>query len=154
MNAEKARAEDIGVLVEMRLAYLREDHGGLDEGEAEAIGKALPEYFQKHLDRDLSVWLIRDGSRAVSCAFLLTAEKPMSPAFLNGRTGTVLNVYTRPAYRRRGCAEEVMKALLREAGEKELSRVELKSTPAGQALYRKLGFEDGDSRYRLMTKKG
>lgn len=29
-------------------------------------------------------------------------EKPMSPAFMNGKTGTVLNVYTKPQCRHHG----------------------------------------------------
>lgn len=32
--------------------------------------------------------------------FLLVAQKPMSPAFITGRTGSVLNVYIKPQYRR------------------------------------------------------
>ena len=80
----------------------------------------------------------------------LIVEKPMSPAFLNGKTGTVLNVYTRPAFRRKGWGRCVMEALLAEARERSLSVVELKSTEAGYALYRAVGFADDVSGYHLM----
>ena len=94
MNIEKARTGDIEALVKMRLSYLVEDNGSLDAQDFAAIKKELPGYFQAHLGKDLFVYVIRDRQNIVSCAFLLIVEKPMSPAFINGRTGMVLNVYT------------------------------------------------------------
>ena len=107
-------------------------------------------YFEKHLGRDLEVYVIRDGQAIVSCAFLLTVEKPMSPAFPNGCTGAVLNVYTLPAFRRRGYAKMIMAALTGGAKRMGLSVVELKATEAGYPLYRATGFSDSPSKYRLM----
>ena len=94
MNVEKAGIKDIESLVRMRTDYLAEDNGSLEDRDLAAIQRDLPGYFQAHLDRDLLVYVIRDGQVIVSCAFLLLVEKPLSPAFINGKTGTVLNVYT------------------------------------------------------------
>ena len=121
MWVEKAGPADLAELVELRLAYLREDHGSLDEGTVLAIRRDLPGYFRAHLNRDLLAYIIREGQAIAACAFLLLVEKPMSPAFLNGKTGTVLNVYTRPEWRRKGYARHVMEALLAEARELALS---------------------------------
>lgn len=41
--------------------------------------------------------------------------EPMSPAFINGKTGTILNVFTRESYRRKGYARKIMDVLLGEA---------------------------------------
>ena len=153
MNVEKAGAEDVEALVKMRLSYLIEDNGSLDAQDLAAIKRELPGYFQVHLGRDLFVYVIRDGRTIVSCAFLLIIEKPMSPAFINGRTGIVLNVYTCPAYRRRGCARLIMEALLSEAKRMEISVVELKATADGYPLYRSVGFLDDTSKYRIMKWK-
>ena len=145
----KAGAADIGALTALRLAYLREDHGSLGDA-AGVIAGGLPAYFAAHLDRDLFCYAARSGEDIVSCAFLLVTEKPMSPAFLNGRTGTVLNVYTRPSCRGRGYAGRVMKALLADAQSMDLCTVELKATDAGRALYRSAGFTDNASKYHPM----
>lgn len=51
----------------------------------------------------------------MSCCFLLITEKPANPSFVSGRTGTVLNVYTKPEYRRLGIARSLMRELLAEA---------------------------------------
>ena len=153
MNAEKAGTEDIEALVNMRLSYLTEASGGPGAQDLAAIKRELPGYFQSHLDRDLFAYVIRDGQAIVSCAFLLIVEKPMSPAFLNGRTGIVLNVYTRPAFRRRGCAGSLMEALLSAAKKMDISVIELKATKDGYPVYRAAGFTDDDSGYRFMKWK-
>ena len=141
MEAERAGAGDIGALTELRLAYLREDLGQLTDAEENALRESLPGYFKAHLDRDLFVYVIKEGQKIVSCAFLLVTLKPMSPAFMNGRTGTVMNVYTVPDRRRRGHGAKIMKALIAGADGMDLSRVELKATPDGYPLYETLGFE-------------
>lgn len=153
VKVEKAGIDDIDALVRMRLDYLREDNGDLDEHDLTVIRRELPGYFQSHIDKDLFVYVIRDGQCIVSCAFLLVVEKPMSPAFINGRTGTALNVYTCPSYRRKGYAKMIMEALLADAKEKELSVLELKSTEAGYSLYRSVGFTDDCSKYHMMKWK-
>ena len=150
MKVEKAGTKDIEALVEMRLGYLIEDHGSLDAQDIASIKRDLPGYFQAHLDKDLFVYVIRDGQTIVSCAFLLIVEKPMSPAFINGRTGIVLNVYTCPSYRRSGYARAGMEALLAEAKNMEISVIELKATEDGYPLYRSVGFTDDGSRYHNM----
>ena len=153
MTVEKARTKDIEALVKMRLCYLTEDNGSLDAQDLEAIKRELPGYFQAHLGKDLFVYVIRDGQTIVSCAFLLTVEKPMSPAFINGKTGMVLNVYTCPSYRRKGCAKKIMEALLSEAKKMEISVIELKATKDGYPLYRSIGFVDDGSKYHRMKWK-
>lgn len=81
---------------------------------------------------------------------MLVVEKPMSPAFITGKTGTVLNVYTRPHYRRNGYAKHLMKMLLSDVADTNLSVVELKATEDGYNLYKSLGFEDMVTKYHLM----
>ncbi len=150
LNVERAGLPDIDRLVELRLQYLKEDRGQLKEEETAVITDRLPAYFQRVLDRELFVFVIREGGDIVSCAFLLVTEKPMSPAFLNGKTGTVLNVYTEPAFRHRGYAKEIMEKLVQKAEELELAYVELQATEDGYPLYKKTGFKDEMTKYRRM----
>ena len=153
MNVERAGVDDIDALVKLRLDYLCEDHGSLSEDDRTVIRRDLPGYFQAHLEKDLFVYVIREGHAIVSCAFLLIIEKPMSPSFINGKTGTVLNVYTCPSARRKGYAVAVMRTMISDAKEKNLSVIELKSTEDGYRLYRSVGFTDDRSRYHMMNWK-
>ena len=150
MNVENAVVDDIDALVQLRLVYLKEDRGSLSDRETAVIRKLLPDYFREHLGRDLIVYIIREERIIISVAFLLIVEKPMSPAFLNGMSGTVLNVYTAPSYRRKGCARKIMQTMLAEAKEKDIAVIEIKSTDAGRDLYRSVGFSDDHSGYHMM----
>lgn len=150
MAVEKASAADIDALARLRLEYLRENHGELDEKETEAIRSGLPGYFLATLNKELFAYVIREGQTIAACAFLLVSVKPMSPAFPNGRTGSVLNVYTRPAFRRRGYAKRIMETLLCDAEKMDLSLIELKATEAGYPLYKCVGFRDEEEKYLPM----
>lgn len=149
-KVEYAEAADITALTELRLAYLEEDHGKLREDEIEIIRRGLPDYFKRNLNQNLFCYLVKEQGEIAACAFLLVVEKPMSPSFLTGRTGTVLNVYTKPSCRHKGYARQIMERLLADVVDKNLSVVELKSTEDGYRLYQSVGFVDDISAYHLM----
>jgi len=153
MRIEKAGFADVDALTTLRLEYLIEDNGSLEHSDAEMIRINLPGYIREHLKKDLFAYVIREDDTIVSCAFLLIVMKPMSPAFINGKTATVLNVYTLPAYRRRGYARMLMNAMIADAKELNIDVIELKATADGYDLYRSVGFEDDRSKYHLMKWK-
>lgn len=150
MIVENAEIGDIDSLTDLRIAYLKEDYGKLEEEDILKIRRDLPDYFKKNLNENIFCYLIRDEESVIACAFLLVVEKPMSPAFITGKTGTALNVYTNPVYRHRGYAKKIMNKLLSDAKEKDLSVVELKSTEDGYHLYKSVGFTDDVSKYHVM----
>lgn len=150
MIVENAEIGDIDSLTELRIAYLKEDYVNLEEEDISKIRRDLPDYFKKNLNENIFCYLIRDEESVIACAFLLVVEKPMSPAFITGKTGTVLNVYTNPAYRHRGYAKKIMEKLLSDAVKKDLSFVELKSTEDGYHLYKSVGFTDEVLKYHVM----
>ena len=153
MRVEKAGFADVDALTALRLEYLIEDNGSLEHSDVEMIRNNLPGYIREHLKKDLFAYVIREDNTIVSCAFLLIVMKPMSPAFINGKTATVLNVYTLPAYRRRGYARMLMNAMIADAKELNIDVIELKATEDGYDLYRSVGFEDDRSKYHLMKWK-
>ena len=153
MRIEKAGIADADELTELRLEYLKEDNGLLERNDAETIRSALPNYFQKHLNKDLFAYVIRENGIIVSCAMLLIVLKPMSPAFINGKTATVLNVFTCRPYRRKGYARMIMDALIADAEQQNIAVIELKATEDGYGLYRSVGFDDDHTKYHQMKWK-
>lgn len=147
MIYEKATIKDIPVLTDLRIVYLREDLGAIMEDDLQKLQTALPGYYEKHLNKDLIVYVAREEDTIVSCAFLLIVEKPMSPSFITGRTGTVLNVYTKPEHRRKGYAKKLMTMMLEDAGAQNVSVIELKATEDGYPLYKSIGFVDVGTQY-------
>lgn len=150
MEFKIAGRDDIASLISMRMAYLAEDYGDLPEEKRAGIERKLPDYFQRHLNVDLFAFVCTQEAEVVSCCFLYVCEKPANPTFPNGKTGAVLNVYTKPEYRRKGIAGKLLKMLLAQSEKMGLDFVELKATNAGFSLYQSLGFEDAVSKYHNM----
>lgn len=150
MVFEKTSIDDLDSLVKLRIEYLIEDYGDISKDQLTQISEKLPCYYRKHLNNDLFVYVCRDDDDIVSCCFLYIAEKPSNPTFINGKIGTVLNVYTKPEYRRKGLAGNLLKLLLSDSEKMELDYVELKATDSGYNLYKSIGFEDVISKYHNM----
>ena len=143
MRYLRAMSHDIPQIVEKRIAYLHEYHQGMSQHYVDDLIPKLDRYFKKHLNHDIYAYLACDDEQRVrSIALLLITEKPARPAFINGRTGLVLNVYTEPDFRKQGHAEKLMQFLLDDAHRFELDYVELTATESGYPLYQKLGFHD------------
>ncbi len=150
MIFEKADTNDVSALIELRIEYLLEDYGNLPDDRLIIISNNLQGYFPEHLNKDLLVFVCRDTDKIVSCCFLCISEKPSNPTFINGKTGTILNVYTKPEYRKKGIAGKLLKMLLSESEKIGLDFVELKATDSGYNLYKSIGFEDAASKYHNM----
>lgn len=149
IKVEKADLSDIDELVKLRVDYLTEDYGSLTDNQVTKIRNQLLEYYRNHLNKDLFIYVVK-SEEIISCCFLLVSEKPANPSFINGKTGTVLNVYTKPHFRRKGVAGTIMKFLITDAEKMGLDFVELKATNDGYNLYRSVGFEDVVSKYHNM----
>ena len=153
MEYRLAVSADIPQLIDLRIEYLKEDLGNIEESMETALRRDLRGYFEKHLNSDMHAYIASEGEKAASCALLLIVEKPMSPSFPNGRTGTVFSVYTRPEFRRKGAARKVMNMLLEDAVKNEVCVVELKATKDGYPLYKSLGFTESGTEYTQMKWK-
>ncbi len=150
MEVRIATKADIASLVALRLEYLRADYSVLPKEVEQVLRAQLPLYFSRHLGKDCHVYLAEEHQSAVSCAFLIVLEKPANPTFPTGKVGTVMNVYTRPVYRRRGFACALLERLISDARKMDLSYLELKATEQGLHLYQRLGFNREISRYLPM----
>ncbi len=151
LSIGQASVADIRALEQLRMDYLKEDFGELTDEQQEMLLAEIDPYLRWHLGTGLMVFVARDDEAGiVSCAWLLLIEKPPSPRFPHGRTGTLFNVYTVPEFRRRGLASKVMDALIEDARLRHLDLLELNATEDGYPLYRSLGFRNAHERHRAM----
>ena len=144
MRFVHARAATIGDLEEvLRLAALMFEATGRsvdDEWTTAATSQLL-----NRLGDDVAVYVVdnpeeEDGLIAVG-AGSIQRRLPV-PGRAVGRAGFVQWVSTDDRYRRRGASRAVMLALMTWFEEREVEVVELHATPAGEPLYRSLGFND------------
>lgn len=147
----QATVADISALEQLRMDYLKEDFGELMDEQKQMLLAEIDPYLRWHLGTGLMVFVARDDEAGiVSCAWLLLIEKPPSPRFPHGRTGTLFNVYTVPEFRRRGLASKVMDALIEDARIRHLDLLELNATEDGYPFYRSLGFRNAHEKHRAM----
>jgi GNAT superfamily N-acetyltransferase len=150
MNLREAVLSDIPQLVQMRLEYLTEDHAGMLPEHRERLEQDLPVYFQKNLIHSLLAYVAEDKGEIVSTVFMVITEKPGNPHFLSGKTGLLLNVYTKLDYRRQGLAGTLINMAIEDAKRLDLAYIELSASKAGYPLYQKLGFEEEQPHYPTM----
>ena len=84
------------------------------------------------------------------CVFFLLINKPASPLFITGKTGTLMNVYTLPEYRRRGIGKKLVSMAIEDGKAWDLSYIELRATKCGYPLYKQLDFIEDKSIYMSM----
>lgn len=150
MDFIMADISNIQELTKMRIAYIKDEQNNISDQEEQIMIKRLPEYFEKHLGKDLFAFVAKENDKIVATAFLLVIEKPSNPHFINGLMGNVLNVYTMPPYRRKGISTKLLENLILFAKEHRLDFIELKATKEGYSMYKDLEFKDYHSEYTDM----
>ncbi len=147
---KKATIKDIEILIKLRLEYLTEDRGELSNDETKAVVAQLQDYFKRQINGNFIAFLAEDDGKAIATLYMAVAEKPANPAFITGKTATILNVFTYPDYRRNGIATRLLKMTIDEAKAMNISYLELSATDSGKQLYEKLGFKHRQSKYTGM----
>ncbi len=146
-----ATKDDIDELIRLRIAYMVDDFGSVSEEERAGMEKQLPDYFDRKLGTELIAFVARDADKIVSVAYLHIIEMPANSILLNGIYGDVLSVYTEHEYRGKGLCKELMKNLVEYGKKAGLGRIDLKATGEGYPIYKKVGFEDAEHRYKDMV---
>ncbi|MBS1370558.1 MAG: GNAT family N-acetyltransferase [Lentisphaeria bacterium] len=140
MAIRRADDADREALAQIRYEFVQSKQQQISPEKERQLKKRLSEYFQKHLNRDCFGYLAEENGEIAAVALLVVFEKPANLHFPTGKTGLVMNVYTRPAYRRRGLATDVLRLMIEDAKKLGLSYLELGATEQGAPVYRKLGF--------------
>ncbi|EFA23233.1 GNAT family N-acetyltransferase [Bifidobacterium gallicum] len=152
MQIRLATSADIDQLTALRMDYMHAEHGALTDEQQRTMEQAVPQFILDHLGDDLYIYVAQDEDGTIaSTAWLLTEEKPPRPEFPTGRVGEVFNMLTRPEYRGRGIAKQVMQRLVDDATQTlDCEAVRLNATPAGQHVYAAIGFKKREPGLRAM----
>lgn len=86
-------------------------------------------------------WFAESEGRVVAGAGLWLLNWSPSPYDQSQFRGYVLNVYTDPAFRRRGLAKRLMETIIAWCREHAIKIVVLHASKAGKPIYESLGFE-------------
>ena len=141
LEYRKATAVDIELLVKTRINVLLAANclpDGTDMGEVEKQSRI---YYERAIpDGTHTAFLAFAGDQVVGAGGISYYQ--VMPTYHNptGRKGYVMNMYTRPEYRRMGIATRILDLLVHDARENGLAYISLEATVAGRPLYEKYGF--------------
>ena len=110
---------------------------------------AAERHILERIGNDVAVFVIDspdDAHRLIAVAAGSIHRRLPVPSRPDGSAGFVQWVSTDPQYRRRGASRALIVSLMAWFGEREVEVVELHATPAGEPLYRSLGFGDPAAR--------
>lgn len=152
LRFRKLNKSDKDLFVKLRFEYFTMSDFDINESERNELKNNLTKYFDESVEnKDFLGMVCEYGKEIISVAYLAINKKPPNPSFVNGKTGTLLNVFTYPEYRNRGIATELLKKLIEEARKENITAISLSSTRDGEKLYKKLGFKE--SEYKEMNIK-
>lgn len=138
---QRATTDDASRITEhRRLMFTEEAPGDLSK-----LPESLPlftTWVQERLASGEYIGLmVFDGQTLAASAGLWKMPFPPGPLNQIPIRAYILNVYTDPAYRRRGLAKKLVSQLLDEARTLGLHIVELHASSAGKPIYESLGFK-------------
>lgn len=138
---KRATLEDIDLLTETRIEVLRAANGLPDHFDMSEIERQSYDYYQKALcDGSHIAYLIFEGEHFVGAGGVSFFQ--VMPTYHNptGNKAYIMNMYTAPAYRRRGIAYRTLEKLIQVAKSRGVTAISLEATPMGRPLYEKYGF--------------
>ncbi len=146
----RATAEDIEPLTEMRLEVLRAANRLSDDTDLSEVKRQSRRYYEAALrDGTHTAYLVFDGSRIIGAGGISFFR--VLPTYHNpsGEKAYIMNLYTSPAYRRRGIAYRVLDLLVGEAKSRGIAAISLEATSMGRPLYEKYGFRKMEDEMEL-----
>jgi len=133
---------DIDAIVHHRRSMFR-DMGYADEAALESMSTRYRPWLRRKMEAgEYLAWfaVAPDSSIAAGAGLWLMDWPPHMVA--GGRwRGNILNVYTEPAYRRRGLARSLMQLALDWCDANDVGAVILHASDEGRALYESMGFK-------------
>jgi GNAT superfamily N-acetyltransferase len=138
-----ATPSDAGIIAEHRAAMFR-DMGQLpSDADYARLREASEAWLTGLFISDQYIgWLVEDDLRIVAGGGILIREQlPVPGCCKIGPCAHIMNVYTSPAYRRRGLARRLLILMLQWCVMQKMNQVTLTASNDGRSLYESLGFQ-------------
>jgi len=145
-----ATPDDADLLADLRVEMRRERETRPCPMSEEEFRERNAEFFRRALaDGSFLSCVAWAGGEAAACSGLSLELHPPTYANPGGRIGYVTNMYTRPAWRKRGLAGMLLDRIVAEAARRGCTQIELNAAPMGRRIYLAHGFRPIDGEMRL-----
>lgn len=149
----QANTSHIPLLVQSRIDFLKDYWGDQDPLVEHNLRIELESFFSREIAEGsyVAYFAMEDGVY-VGVGGMKVVQRPGSFRIPEGTSGYIMNMYTKPDYRKKGIARSILEALLSLGKEMGLRFFELHATKDGEHLYQQIGFtQHQEPTYRLFT---
>ena len=137
----KATIDDIELLVEWRMEVL---HDVFSIPPNEPICELENEnrcYYQRALQNSEHIACFAClNDTIIGCGGICLYQEMPSPDNPTGKCAYLMNIYTRPQFRKQGVGKELIKWLLEQAAQRSIPKIYLETSEVGKRLYTQMGF--------------
>ncbi len=84
----------------------------------------------------------RTGEEIIGCGGLCLYREMPSPDNPDGQCAYLMNIYCRPAFRKQGVGEAVVRWLVDQVKERHITKIYLETSGSARRLYERIGFCD------------
>lgn len=141
LHYKEATLADLDILTETRVEVLRAANRLPDDTDMSEVRQQSHAYYQHALENNTHVaYLVYDGNQFVGAGGVSFYQ--VMPTYHNptGRKAYIMNMYTKPQYRRQGIALKTLDLLVEQAKKRGIHDISLEATNMGRPLYEKYGF--------------
>jgi ribosomal protein S18 acetylase RimI-like enzyme len=152
-SLRKATLDDIETLVDFRIRFLKDIQEIPTGKNLENFKDNLRNFFINRMRSDEFIaWFAISDEQVIATSGLSFLQRPPHFTNLTGYFAYIMNMYTKPEWRRKGIGSALLEKLFEEIKKKEIESVVLHATPMGAPLYEKYGFKINDGDKEMVLK--
>lgn len=150
LTYKRATIQDIDMLTKTRTEVLRAANQLSDTVDMSHVERESYNYYKNALNNGSHIaYLVFDGDHFIGTGGVSFYQVMPTYHNLSGRKAYIMNMYTKPEYRRMGIAGKTLDMLVRDIKMRGITDISLEATDMGRALYEKYGFVKMDHEMEL-----
>lgn len=154
VRIRQATIQDIDLLMQWRMEVLREVFSIPSEQPIRALEEENRRYYQSELPTGGHIACFAyTGEELAGCGGMCLYREMPSPDNPNGKCAYLMNIYTKPQFRRHGIGDAIVRWLIVQARNRRISKIYLETSEDGRPLYREIGFQDIIGYMKFMGEK-
>jgi GNAT superfamily N-acetyltransferase len=139
-----ATKDDIKQLIEFRIKFLKEVRVDAPTDRLDEYREVMKDYLEREMSSGNYVaWLAVVNNEIIATSGIITIQRLPQLWNMTGKEAYIMNMFTKPEWRRKGIGSAILEKLLEEARNRGIEAVKLHATPMGRSLYEKYGFKMG-----------
>lgn len=139
-----ATKDDIQQIVELRIKFIKEIRIDAPTDKMDEYREVMSNYLKKEMSSgNFIAWLAVANNEIIATSGLITIQRQPQLWNMTGQEVYIMNMYTKPEWRRKGIGTAILEKLIEEARNRCIEAIKLHATPMGKTLYEKRGFKIG-----------